>query len=160
MVPEGTLRRVVGETLQQELSISVSPFPTDEELATLDKYSSGSAGRMIDATIDRIESRTEVYRDNAKASRDINSRGQWFALIIAIVTLVTACYFAWLGYPIQGASVAIALVLVLAVAFLAGDNLKSVVPWLFHKNNESKPPTGDASALPELASDDSRRIGM
>ena len=72
MSPERISRGVV-RSLKQEMSISVSPFATEEEFAVLEQYASGSAERLINTTLDRIELTTEIRRENAKTKRHIDT---------------------------------------------------------------------------------------
>ncbi len=144
------MSRTAMETLQQEMSFSFSPFPTEEELSVLEKHAPGSPQRLIDATIDRIESRTENYRENGNVSRQINRRSQGFAISFAVVVLLVACYFAWLGDPTQAAVIATTLIVASIIAFLSGTDLKLVAPWILQKS-KSDVSEKSAQALPDSA---------
>lgn len=148
------------ETLREEHSLSISPFPSEEDLETLEKYAPGSSKRLINVTIDRIAVRTELMREDAKASREINRRGQHYALIFGLTILGVSTVFAFLGYPTQAAFIATTLVVAVVVAFLVGDEVSTVVPWLMRspdrnreQDSNDRHRDGDRRAIPEESQD-------
>lgn len=152
-VSPGEVKRYVRQTVRRELSVSFNPYLSDEELSVLEKYAPGSAARLINATTERVEVNNENLREDGRAKREINKAGQKYAFGVVLAILVSVCYISWLSYPREAASIAIVLLLGLVVSFLVGGELKSVVPWLFQKNNrkdiQTSPPSENGKSASE-----------
>ena len=65
----------------------------------------GQYGDVVNDGAERIIKNWETESDHR---RNIVSRGQFFALVIALSTVAAASFGFWLGHPIAGASVVIA----------------------------------------------------
>lgn len=106
---------------QEETVVSRSgPLPDPAVLAGYEAILHGAAERVF-AMAEREQAHEHEFRRTVVGyERDYLARGQWFALIAVLAICSVAGVIAWSGAPVAAATLAGAVVVGLAGAFLTG----------------------------------------
>ena len=133
--------------VRQEASLHIGPLPRPEDFAKYENILSGSADRILNMAEKEQLHRHGMDGEMASQSRleidnehRIMTKGQIFAFIIVIITVLGSFGFIYLGKPIEGL-----ITLSIAIITVIGSGVIGKRPNIGSKSKESGENEGDDS---------------